>query len=33
MEQNPLERKDMFVFVNEVNGRDLLLDNVPPEHS
>ena len=32
MDRNSLERKDMLVFVNEVDGRDLTLDNVPPKH-
>ena len=31
--QNVLKRKDVFVFVNEVDGRDLTLDNVPPKYS
>ena len=31
--QDALERKHVFVFVNEVNGRDLSLGNVPPKHS
>ena len=31
--QDALERKDMLVFMNEVYGRDLLLYDVPPNHS
>ena len=27
--RNPLERKDMFIFMNKVDSRDLLLNNVP----
>ena len=30
---NSLEREDVFIFMNEVDGRDLVLDNVPSEHS
>ena len=30
---NRLESEDVFVFVNEVYGRDLGLNNVPPNHS
>jgi hypothetical protein len=33
MDQNALEPKDVLVFVNEVDGRDLALDNVPSNHS
>jgi len=30
-DQNALERKDVFVFVNKVDCRDLVLDNTPPK--
>jgi len=32
-DRNALERKDMFVFVNKIDGRNLFLGNVPPKHS
>ena len=33
IDKNTLERKDMLIFVNEIDGRDLRLDKVPPNHS
>lgn len=31
-EKNALEGKDMFVFVDKVDDRDFLLDDIPPKH-
>lgn len=27
-----VECKDVFIFANKIYSRDLVLDNVPPEH-
>ena len=32
VDENTLERKDVFVFVDEVNSRNFLLDDIPPKH-
>jgi hypothetical protein len=32
MDRYALERKDVLVFVDEVDSRDLTLNNIPPKH-